>query len=317
MSFYVTLASNVINEHHSFIQNNIFLTDSTTEFKTIFESPIKLDRPYEVALVEFSYKHTWKINIGKIRITLQPYSNMLDMDKDICLTREFDIDLLDGENIKDLFEQLNDKIRDDYKKAIYNLRYKEFERLIALDPKTRAVIGVITNHPYGPNFPLDLELWSRLNSHPAVVALPKFSIDEKNNFGININSKIKLEITGMICKILSIELPYVYEDEYENLTLEPHHLSDITPKLIQTIYLYTDIVDYQIVGNKRAPLLRHIVVDSEYRKVTNLFFENPYYVKVNKTCINSIDLVLRDEVGEKIKFFDGSVVAVLHFRPIN
>lgn len=50
-SFYVTLPSNACH--------NIFPNNSSSEYTTVLSTPIELQGPYEVALAEITYCHTW------------------------------------------------------------------------------------------------------------------------------------------------------------------------------------------------------------------------------------------------------------------
>ena len=88
--------------------------------------------------------------------------------------------------------------------------------------------------------------------------------------------------------------------------------------MLGTFYVYCDIIENQIVGNTEAPLLKTIVIN--YNLSQNLswtHFDNPQYLDINKTEINSIYIFVRDEFGEKIIFEDGSFTVKLHFRVKN
>ncbi|CAF1087738.1 unnamed protein product [Brachionus calyciflorus] len=66
MSFYVTLPSNCSMDLY---QNN-----TLSEFAVQLKEPIRLDVQYEVAVVEFTYKHSWSLEFGKLVIDLN-YKN--------------------------------------------------------------------------------------------------------------------------------------------------------------------------------------------------------------------------------------------------
>ena len=86
--------------------------------------------------------------------------------------------------------------------------------------------------------------------------------------------------------------------------------------MVGTLYIYTDIIDYQLVGSTRIPLLRNLVLDyNSTRKTIWVHYDQPHYLRVNKTEIRSILIDIRDDKGNKILFDSGSITIKLHFRP--
>jgi hypothetical protein len=83
--------------------------------------------------------------------------------------------------------------------------------------------------------------------------------------------------------------------------------------LNQHLYVYTNIVRYQVVGNSQLPLLR--IVDAKNLEHQSTF-ANPYYLPVSVKELNEIGCFLYNSRGEPIDFNPGGrTVAVLHFRP--
>ena len=83
-----------------------------------------------------------------------------------------------------------------------------------------------------------------------------------------------------------------------------------------TIFVYTDIIDYQLVGDSYSQLLQTVITtDKNYASIVSTKFDNPHYVPVNKSMITSINIDLRDDLGNKILFQNGKTIAKLHFRP--
>jgi hypothetical protein len=82
--------------------------------------------------------------------------------------------------------------------------------------------------------------------------------------------------------------------------------------LNQHLYVYTNIVRYQVVGNSQLPLLR--IVDAKNLEHQSTF-ANPYYLPVSVKELNEIGCFLYNSRGELIDFNPGGrTVAVLHFR---
>ena len=83
---------------------------------------------------------------------------------------------------------------------------------------------------------------------------------------------------------------------------------------LYSLYVYTDLVEEQVIGDTRAPLLRIVPVEGKHGDFVTKTYERPQYVPVEKTLIDSIQIDLRDDIGHKIHFEGGKVVITLHFR---
>ena len=93
---------------------------------------------------------------------------------------------------------------------------------------------------------------------------------------------------------------------------------------IHTLMIYSDIVEYNIVGDTKAALLRcipfiskvkngDIISTGQYMNYQN--FPNLQFKKILKNSFHSIKLELRDSYGEKVPFNSVGVTrAVLMFR---
>ena len=83
-----------------------------------------------------------------------------------------------------------------------------------------------------------------------------------------------------------------------------------------SLYLYSDIVEDQLVGDVFAPLLR-IVHGKDRVKGGDMVtrtYENPHFVKVKMKRFDTINMHIRRDTGEKISFQRGKVIVKLCFR---
>ena len=79
------------------------------------------------------------------------------------------------------------------------------------------------------------------------------------------------------------------------------------------IFIYTDIIEHQIVGDSMVPLLRMVNINGEKgTAVTQVF--RPYYVPLSRFEFDTIEILLCNEFGEEIIFDKGQSVVTLHFR---
>ena len=84
---------------------------------------------------------------------------------------------------------------------------------------------------------------------------------------------------------------------------------------INTIYVYSDIGQYQLIGDTQAPLLGILPVEGSHKQQRFWSFAPAYYVPVNKSYITTIEIQLCTDIGDKIPFdTDSCVVTRLHFR---
>ena len=85
-------------------------------------------------------------------------------------------------------------------------------------------------------------------------------------------------------------------------------------RVINTMYVYTDLIKDTIVGDIEAKLLRTVPIIGEYNQYVTQEFENIYYHPIEKQFINSIEIDIRDDTGAKIDFRDTEVHLVFHLR---
>ena len=84
-----------------------------------------------------------------------------------------------------------------------------------------------------------------------------------------------------------------------------------------SLYLYTDIIEDQLVGDAFAPLLRIVHMDKKGPDdVTTRTYQSPHFVKVRMKHFDTITVRVRRDTGERIKFQRGKIVAKLCFRPV-
>lgn len=87
---------------------------------------------------------------------------------------------------------------------------------------------------------------------------------------------------------------------------------------IPNFWIFSDIVQEQMVGSTKVPLLR--VVPNNAPEENRFWVEtcDPYYIPVNKTRVSSISITVAAGPGNLSAPMDLShpVILILHFRPI-
>lgn len=288
MSFYITLPSNSSME--------LFPNNTMTDFTVILKEPLRLDIQYEVALVELTYKHSWSLQVGRMIVRL---------------TNEYSYDVFylvyhDGENIKSFVNRLNGEVSEYYIKKEYNRRYDLF--------KANSSESIALPKSEYNNRDKESNVISEIINSEYFRLLPRFSSDEHRFIMYIPGEKDEIWFDGDITKILNLERRWYFSSPDDKF-LKSGVIDDPSPNIIQSLFIYCDIIDYQFVGDSFVPLLRTVVVDNSYLKTAWVHYDNPHYLNVNKSEISSIKVQIRDDNGNKIRFENGKIIAKLHFRP--
>ena len=94
------------------------------------------------------------------------------------------------------------------------------------------------------------------------------------------------------------------------------YISDLPPTLdpLTTMYIYTDLVKSQIVGDTQCPLIVVVPIKQEERDVCFFSFSHPYYVALTSLEISDINIQLKTDTGDPFPLaINGKVVCRLHF----
>ena len=80
------------------------------------------------------------------------------------------------------------------------------------------------------------------------------------------------------------------------------------------LYVYCDILEYTLVGDTKVPLLRIVPAEGQNGETIHRVFEEPRYIPLQKKNFDSIEIDIRDDLGNLIPFESGKLVVTLHFR---
>lgn len=85
-----------------------------------------------------------------------------------------------------------------------------------------------------------------------------------------------------------------------------------------TMFVYTNIIEYQYVGDGFKQLLSTIFVQKQ-DDPQRIVYDTPHYVPLIRNQIDSIQITIKDSSDGLIKFVSGveKVILKLHFRPRN
>jgi len=118
--------------------------------------------------------------------------------------------------------------------------------------------------------------------------------------------------TERVAAILGIDEKYnVYAGKTKTIKAKQSPIFELG---CRKIYIYTDIVQDQRVGDQVAPLLRVTDYTGTENQLEIKDFNHLHYINLKKNNIDSIQIYLRTEIGEDLPLTFGTVTCSLHFR---
>lgn len=91
------------------------------------------------------------------------------------------------------------------------------------------------------------------------------------------------------------------------------HSPDMTAG-IHVLYVYCDIAEHTVVGDKLAPLLRAVAVEGKFGDIINKIFISPHYVPVLKKDFSSVEIEIKTDQNQPLALRYGKTLVKLHFR---
>jgi hypothetical protein len=83
---------------------------------------------------------------------------------------------------------------------------------------------------------------------------------------------------------------------------------------MNALYVYCDIVENVPVGDTEAPLLRIVDASGKNGEDIHRVFDKPRYVPLQKKKFESIEILIRNDIGEPVAFEGGRLTVTLHFQ---
>lgn len=150
---------------------------------------------------------------------------------------------------------------------------------------------------------------------PIGVELKKFKIDSEDSdkhVKFTPPENVTFRITGALPYILNVD-PYVIYSNTQPLEIQK---LDKTIQKTDTLFIYTDFIEDQFVGDTKAKLLDTVSIQGEKDETITVSLTNPNYVDVSKSLMSTINIMIKDSLGDFIHFSNLSrVIIKLHFKP--
>ena len=98
----------------------------------------------------------------------------------------------------------------------------------------------------------------------------------------------------------------------ERGTTEAMLAVDMDP--LHSIYVYCDLLEPRVVGDRMTQLLRVVPVEGRSGEMVTRIYENIHYTPLQQKSFETVEIDIRDSVGENIPFERGTLNVTLHFR---
>lgn len=287
-SFYLTLPSNV----KSYDDNTI------GSYVTYLPNTLKLDDEWEVGLAEITYTRSW-YNICKAQrftILIDSPGPQSERSLEEIDVEEFIFFLKPGSytNIQDLCDMINAYL----------------QRCLSETGEVKHVPYLILNSQQG-----------YITQQVGRIAVSKTdgTVTERNvlvHLGNQLEQMLGFTLVaedrkyGVLTRFANFQK--YFDGGYMSRVADHHY--DLSGG-IHNLMVYSDVVEPSVVGNTYAQFLRSIKAAGEkFGEDINLIYSQPYYQPLASKEIDRIMINIKDDAGEDIKFRQGRVVVVLHFR---
>jgi hypothetical protein len=122
-----------------------------------------------------------------------------------------------------------------------------------------------------------------------------------------LNEELEICFSELMCYMLGFKLPVL------TYTATASYPPDLRGG-IDSLYVYCDHVQPQIVGDTMEPLLRIIPVGGRFGDVIHRVFVAPHYVGLLNKEFSSVQISIKTDGNRPVPFTFGKSVVKLHFR---
>lgn len=256
---------------------NTYKDNTQSNFTVLLQEPLNISE-YEVGLAEINYFHKIKIKIGELTF----YNNKSEKIKIA------DIEAFEGEQYDSIIKRIEKSLLNHFGENSNKIEQNRtfFNNEVIQNHFTYKTKDIINFEGEIFNYFFDIS-----------VDKPKKK-DDVINVDI-LNDQILIQPPSFEEYLIIIEHKFDYI-----------HINN-------SFYIYTNIIEEQIVGNTKTKLLRNVNLQGKFMDNISIIYDNPHYVSLKLTEIQRININIRDNLGQLIDFSNETtrVIVKLHFRP--
>lgn len=326
----------------------VYPGNTPSDFTSNMASPIQLSGDWKVALTEMSVQITWPKMESIIKVYL--ISSMFAFQGDKSLLSDIII-------AKRLPPLLDESVPFSFADPLPYLERFRWTYEVATMPNARKIFKYHTIKIPSGNYKTSMQLGSALARAMNTALTRAYNLSNTKvvqyqyNYGTNegrlrtLHDKLSVFLLfeqheipsalGLVYKHILPPVVWKPSDglyDFEEPEFRPVYfaLSDTGTSFLQrpinlsnfnlsAIYVYSDIVENQLVGNDVAPLLGIVPLQRTQDVRQAYKFVSPAYLPVSSRNFSSIRIILRAANGDPIPFPNNSpnVVCTLHFKQYN
>lgn len=200
-----------------------------------------------------------------------------------------------------------------------------FKRLgsATLEPNHYSDAGVVVenlNHVYRDFY--DKFLWSKNDTpNPRAREVTHLMTEWRKHINFSYNKKsqrVTVELDDAVKYLLLEEgLSYALGFETGLFKRAGSHVAKYPPDVmgaVRNLWVYLDIIQPQLVGGVRTPLLKILPISGRYPEETVLDINTLEFVPLLVNDFDSLKIHIKDFKGRPVQFMFGSVIVKLYFR---
>ena len=121
----------------------------------------------------------------------------------------------------------------------------------------------------------------------------------------------KFRLYGDLSDILGFNK--ITSDADHSITLPANSVVDLR-RGFESLYVYSNMVEPRVVGDKTVPLLRIVPITGQHGDMVTTRFDHVQYIPVMSREFGTIETEIRDDTGRLVPFERGKVTVTPHFR---
>jgi len=281
-----------MSEFYLTLPSNTHVGNKTCEFRIHLPDVIKLSGEWDVALAQIQYPKSWH--------------NLTD-----------DEDVRRGFHKNEFYITIKDENISTFKVALPAGHYDTVDDLLATiiretESQVKELTLITLEGKDGVPSKEETELAKVLKKVPQAIFWDFDPIIRRVTMKFKDDVIISIRLSEQLKYMLGFEERDLYNwDMFKDRAKYPIDMRGG----VDALYVYCDLVENQIIGNVREPLLRILPVQGLYGEIIDQDFVARHYIPILKKEFSTVHISIKSDRNELIPFSFGKVIVKLHFRP--
>lgn len=132
-----------------------------------------------------------------------------------------------------------------------------------------------------------------------------------NRVYLFVNNGCKLWFDSALASILGFRSKNIFTGPIP--FIEAEHVCDLN-RGFYSLYCYCSLTSPVFVGDVQVSLLRIVPIDGKHGDMVTKTFQSIQYAPISSKDFDTIEIDIKDDIGNNVPFESGKVVVVLHLR---